>query len=124
MLSFSVIADGQMGFHINGASILLVWPLDCHLHPGMFGWFLFGPLYVSWRHNTWRLCLPHNFTMRSRLGEERPSTFADMIVSRRHRSSCRAEVRSWYMLLVDGGSRICNQISYSQRHDVDASAMK
>ena len=48
--------------------------------PVIFGLLLFGPLCVSWRHNTWQLCSQHNFAMRSRLGDERPSMFADMIV--------------------------------------------
>ena len=58
-----------------------MWPLDGHLHSGNSGPVVAWPLCVSWRHNTWQLCSQHNFAMRSRLGDERPSMFADMIVT-------------------------------------------
>ena len=51
--------------------------------------------------------------MRSRLGGDRPSMFADMIVIVEGIVTVveqRYDLYSWYMLLVDGGSRICNQI--------------
>ena len=51
--------------------------------------------------------------MRSRLGGDRPSMFADMIVIVEGIVTVveqRYDLHSWYMLLMDGGSRICNQI--------------
>ena len=51
--------------------------------------------------------------MRSRLGDERPSLFADMIVIVEGIVTVveqRYDLYPWYMLLVVGGSRICNQI--------------
>ena len=51
--------------------------------------------------------------MRSRLGDEIPSMFAEMIVIVEGIVTVvgqRYDLYSWYMLLVDGGSRICNQI--------------
>ena len=81
--------------------------------PVIVGLLLFGPLCVSWRHNTWQLCSQHNFAMRSRLGDERPSMFADMIVIVEGIVTVveqRYDLYSRYMLLVVGGSRICNQI--------------
>ena len=81
--------------------------------PVIVGLLLFGPLCVSWRHNTWQLCSLHNFAMRSRLGDERHSMFADMIVIVEGIVMVveqRYDLYSWYMLLVVGGSRICNQI--------------
>ena len=47
------------------------------------------------------------------MGDERPSMFADMIVIVEGIVTVveqRYDLYSWYMLLVDGGSRICNQI--------------
>ena len=92
-----------------------MWPLDGHLHSGNSGpvIVLFVPLCVSWRHNTWQLCSQHNFTMRSRLGDERPSMLVDMIVIVEGIVTVveqRYDLYSWYVLLVDGGSMICNQI--------------
>ena len=55
----------------------------------------------------------HDFAMRSHLGDERPSTFAEMIVIVEGIVTVveqRYDLYSWYMLLVDGGSRVCNQI--------------
>ena len=81
--------------------------------PVTVGLLLFGPLCVSWRHNTWQLCSLHNFATRSRLGDERPSMFADMIVIVEGIVTVveqRYDLYTWYVLLVDGGSRICNQI--------------
>ena len=48
--------------------------------PVILDLLLFGPMCVSWRHNTWQLCSLHNFAIMSRLGDERPSMFEDMIV--------------------------------------------
>ena len=85
--------------------------------PVILGMLLFGPLCVSWRHSTWQLCSQHNFAMRFRLGDERPSMFADMIVIVEGIVTVveqRYDLYSWYVLLVDGpqdgGSRICNKI--------------
>ena len=73
--------------------------------PVILGLLLFGPLCVSWRHTTWQLCSQHNFAMRSRLGDERPSMFADMIVIVEDIVTVveqRYDLYSWYVLLVDG----------------------
>ena len=51
--------------------------------------------------------------MSSRLGDERPSMFADMIVIVEGIITVveqRYDLYSWYILLVDDGSRICNKI--------------
>ena len=51
--------------------------------------------------------------MRSRLGDERRSMFADMTVIVEGIVTVveqRYDLYSWYVLLVDGGSRICNQV--------------
>ena len=56
---------------------------------------------------------------------DRPSMFADMIVLVKGIVTVveqRYDPYSWYMLLVDGGSRICNQIYLipMQGREVDA----
>ena len=51
--------------------------------------------------------------MGSRLGDERPSTFADMIVIVEGIVMVveqRYDLYSLYVLLLDGGNRICNMI--------------
>ena len=88
-------------------------PLDGHLHSGNSGPVVVWPSVCLLEHNTWQLCSLHNFAMRSRLGDERPSMFADMIVIVEGIVTVveqRYDLYSWYMLLVVGGSRICNQI--------------
>ena len=47
------------------------------------------------------------------MGDERPSPFAEMIVIVEGIVTVveqRYDLYSWYMLLVDVGSRVCNQI--------------
>ena len=91
-----------------------MWPLDSHLHSGNIGAVVVWPFVclLEAQHLT-VLCSLHNVAMRSRLGGDRPSMFADMIVISEGIVTVveqRYDLYTWYMLLVDDGSRICNQI--------------
>ena len=52
-LIFSIWKN-RVGFHVDGTSVLLVQPLDGHLHSDNSGPVVVGALFVSWRHNTWQ----------------------------------------------------------------------
>ena len=97
-----------------------MWPLDGHLHSGNIGYVVVWTFVCLFEAQHLTVMFATN-SARSRLGGDRPSMFADMIVIVEGIVTVveqRYDLYSWYLLLVDGGSRICNQIYLSQGRDV------
>ena len=67
-----------------------MWPLDGHPHSDNIGPVAVLPSVCLLKAQH----LAVMFAMRSRLGDERPSMFADMIVEQRY------DLYSWYVLLT------------------------